>query len=104
MFVILTSKPHQYTTHSNADIELLECWEYRFYGKLQAFFQIGRLLKETRVQVVDADEAATVNVVPSKFLERFDTLEEAHRELQTLCNFGSLDAKLVPVPLATATV
>lgn len=99
MFVILTSKPRQYVTHPNADIEPLEAWEYRFYGELQAQFVVGRLQRETRVRIVEADGSGTVNFVPSKFLERFETLEAAHRELRTLCNFGSLDAKLVPVPV-----
>lgn len=99
MFVILTSKPGQYRTRPNADIELVEAWDYRFYGRLQAQFVIGRLLRETKVQVIEQDASGTVNQVPSKFLERFDTLEQAQRELRQLCNFGSLDAQLVSVPL-----
>lgn len=99
MFVILTSKPGQYITQPSADIELLEAWNYEFYGRLQAQFVLGRLLRETRVQVVEQDASGTVNSVPSKFLERFDTLEQAHQELQHLCSFGSLDAKLVPIAI-----
>lgn len=99
MFVILTSKPGQYDTRPNADIELLEAWDYRFYGRLRARFVIGRLLRETKVQVIEQDSCGTVNRVPSKFLERFDTLEQARRELRQLCNFGSLDAQLVSTPL-----
>ena len=34
MFVILTSKPGQYRTVPSADIELLEAWDYLFYGRL----------------------------------------------------------------------
>ena len=74
MFVILTSKPGQYRTVPSADIELLEAWDYLFYGRLQAQFVIGKLLRETKVQVVEEDASGTVNRVPSKFLERFDTL------------------------------
>lgn len=95
MFVILTSKPGQYSTHANADIEPLEAWDYVFYGRLQAQFVIGRLLRETRVKVVEHDDASIVNWVPSKFLERFDTLQSAHAELAHLSHFGALDAKLV---------
>jgi hypothetical protein len=102
MFVILTSKPGQYRTTPSADIELIEAWDYVFYGRLQAHFVIGKLLRETKVQVVEDDESGTVNWVPSKFLERFDSMAQAHRELQHLCNFGSLDAKLIAVPVATA--
>lgn len=104
MFVILTSKPGQYRTVPSADIELIEAWDYQFYGRLQAQFAIGRLLRETKVQVVEDDESGTVNWVPSKFLERFDSLPQAHRELQHLCNFGSLDAQLIPAPLPKLAV
>lgn len=100
MYVILTSKPGQYTSYSNSDIEILEVWDYLFYGRKQAQFCIGRLLRETRVKVVEADDSAIVNWVPSKFLERFDSLKQAHQELQSLCQFGNLDAKLEAVPLA----
>lgn len=101
MFVILTSKPGQYATHANADIELLQAWDYVFYGRLQAQFVIGRLLRETRVKVVEDGDASIVNWVPSKFLERFDTLDAAHAELAHLCQFGSLDAKLVERALSS---
>ena len=103
MFVILTSKPGQYRTVPSADIELIEAWDYQFYGRLQAQFVIGKLLRETKVQVIEEDASGTVNAVPSKFLERFDTLAQAHAELQHLCNFGSLDAQLISVPLPQAT-
>lgn len=102
MFVILTSKPGQYKTLANADIEPLKAWDYLFYGRLQAHFVLGRLLRDTRVQVVEDDGSDTVNWVPSKFLESFGSLDSAHEELLGLCSFGSLDAKLVAVPLASA--
>ncbi|MET1115021.1 MAG: ferredoxin [Comamonas sp.] len=102
MYVILTSKPGQYITHANADIELLQAWDYVFYGRRKAQFVIGRILRETKVRVADDSGGGQDNWVPSKFLERFDTLEGANAELAHLCNFGSLDAKLVEVAL-TAT-
>ena len=100
MFVILTSKPGQYRTVPSADIELLEAWDYLFYGRLQAQFLIGKLLRETKVQVVEEDASGTVNRVPSKFLERFESLEQARNELQHLCQFGALDATLTAAPLS----
>ena len=48
MFVILTSKPGQYRTVPSADIELLEAWNYQFYGRVLAQFVLGRLLRETK--------------------------------------------------------
>jgi hypothetical protein len=98
MYVILTSKPGIYRTESNDDIRVIETWDYVLEGRLRARFQLGELLRETRVRVVGEDGSSTVNTVPSKFLERFDTLEGGRRELQQLCSFGTLDARLVAVP------
>jgi len=46
---------------------------------------------------VDESGADTVNLVPSKFLPRFDTLEGARAELAQLAKFGSMDIALVKV-------
>ncbi|MCD0503332.1 ferredoxin [Bordetella petrii] len=98
VYVVLTSKPGSYRTEPNADIELVEAWDYLLCGRLRARFHIGRLLRETRVRVVDED--GTVNQVPSKFLERFDTYAQARRELDRLCTFGTLDARLQAAAVA----
>ena len=99
MFVILTSKPGQYRTQANADIALCEAWDYHFCGRLLAHFAVGELLRETKVQVIEEGPGGTTNRVPSKFLERFDSLEQARQELQHLCQFGALDATLTAAPL-----
>ena len=39
--------------------------------------------------------APTINYVPSKFLEQFDTLQGARDELTRLATFGSMDITLV---------
>jgi len=102
MYVVLTSKPGIYRTEPGADIELIAAWDYVLHERVRAHFQLGRLIRETRVRVVDEGDASSVNWVPSKFLERFDTPDDGRRELERLCRFGTLDARLVPVPLAGA--
>lgn len=98
MYIILTSKPGIYRTEPNADIRLVETWDYVLEGCVRARFQLGELLRETRVRVIGEGDAPTVNTVPSKFLERFETLEAGRHELRQLCSFGTLDARLVAVP------
>ena len=99
MYVILTSKPGLYRTEANADIRQVEAWDYVLEGRVRARFVLGELLRETRVQVIGEGESPTVNTVPSKFLERFDTLEAGRHELQQLCSFGNLDSQLIAVPI-----
>lgn len=96
MYVILTSKPGRYRTEASADITVLESWNYSHGGRVRARFDIGRLERETRVRVIDEDGSDTINSVPSKFLERFDSYEAARRELDQLCAHGGSDARLEP--------
>ena len=95
MYVILTSKPGQYTTESGEGLNVVDGYDYLFYGHLRARFEIAQILHDTRVRIVEAEDAGLVNSVPSKFFEKYRDVAAAKRELQSLCNFGDLDAKLV---------
>ena len=77
MYVILTSKPGQFTTEIGADLEPVETFDYIFCGRKRAQFVIARLLRDTKVKIVDASVPPVVNLVPSKFLPGFDTIEKA---------------------------
>ena len=101
MFVILTSKPGQFRTEPVPGVEPRETWEYLFYGRPKAIFVIAELTeaKQTiKVRVIDesgGDESEPlINHVPTKFLERFDTLAAAHEALQKLAHFGSMDLSI----------
>lgn len=96
MYVILTSKPGQFRTEVGADLRPVEAYDYMFYGRLRARFLIAELSGETRVRLIDETEPVTVNHVPSKFLEKFQTVEGARRQLQHLCSFAAMDISLVP--------
>ena len=101
MYVILTSKPGQFRTEAVPGVQPLETWEYLFYGRSKAIFVIAELVetdKTVKVRVidetgegVDTGAAPVVNHVPTKFLERFDTLAAAHDALHKLARFGSMD-------------
>ncbi len=101
MYVILTSKPGQFRTEpmegSLDDIRPLETYDYVFYGRATASFVIAELHQPVKVRVIDESagrEAETINLVPSKFLERFDTLDAARAALQGLAKFGTMDLSL----------
>ncbi len=96
MYVILTSKPGQFRTEIGPLLQPVEAYDYVFYGRVRAHFVIAGLGGPTKVRVVDETEPPSVNLVPSKFLEKFDDVAAARRELQHLCSFGSMDAVLVP--------
>jgi hypothetical protein len=101
MYVILTSKPGQFRTEPGDGLLPVERYDYLFCGRLKARFVIAELPADPsglRVRVVEEGEAAEaplVNRVPVKFLERFDSLARARRELEHLTRLGSLDTALV---------
>lgn len=96
MFAILTSKPGQYHAEAGDGAQGVESYDYLFYGKLKAVFQIIELEHETRVCITEDTPPYIRNSVPTKFLEKFSTLEEARSSLQALVSFGKLDARLRP--------
>lgn len=100
--VILTSKPGQFRTEAGPGLRPVEAYDYVFCGRVRAQFVIAVLEQATRVRVVDETEPVTVNMVPSKFLERFEDLDAARAELRALCSFGSMDTQLQPRALAPA--
>src|SRR4030088_2387131 len=94
MYVILTSKPGQFRTEAVRGLRPLEAYDYLFYGNTKAHFVIAELLEDgTKIRVIE-DDTAIVNDVPSKFLEKFETTEQALRELRHLTTFGHMETKL----------
>lgn len=96
MYVILTSKPGLFHTELGDGLQPVEAYDYIFGETKRAHFVIAALLRDIKVVVVDEAEPPVVNRVPSKFLEKFDSVEGARRELQHLTRFGSVRARLEP--------
>ena len=93
-FVILTSKPGQFRTEIVPGLEAVERYDYAFCGKTRAQFVIARLESPTKVRIVDETPPRVVNLEPTKFLEKFRTVEAARRELEELAR--SDGASLTP--------
>lgn len=100
MYVILTSKPGQFHTQPGPGMAVVRTYDYVFYGQTRATFQIAELQSPSRVAITEAQPPHTVNHVPTKFLEAFDSLDAALVELEHLTRFGSMDAQLVRVTSA----
>ncbi len=59
---------------------------------------IANLLREVKVRVIDEAPPERVNDIPSKFLEKFATIEAARAQLHGLTSFGGMDATLRRLP------
>jgi len=100
MYVILTSKPGQFRTEPVEGIRPVEAYDYLFGETPKARFVIAELERQTKIRVIDEVEPPVLNLVPSKFLPSYGSLEEARKELEHLTAFGSVRAALRPVPVA----
>jgi hypothetical protein len=98
MFVILTSKTGQYRTEIGDGLRACEAYAYLFHGREKAHFVIAELQRDTRVRIVDEAPPAAVNEVPSKFLQKFASVEAARRQLEALVSFGKVRATLARLP------
>ena len=94
MYVILTNKLGFYRTELCDGLEPIEFYDYLFCGRKRAHYVIALLAKPLRVKIVDETGPEIVNFVPSKFLEKFETLGQARAKLQVLASFGSMDIEL----------
>src|SRR5260370_7427065 len=102
MYVILTSKPGQFRTEAARGLRPLEAYDYLFYGQTKAHFVIAELLEDsTKIRVIE-DDTSIVNDVPSKFLEKFETTEQALKELRPLPTFVHMDPNF-PKPALPAS-
>jgi hypothetical protein len=99
VYVILTSKPGQFRTELGDGMRAIESYDYIFCGRKRAHFVIVELSADVKVKIVDEsaprEAAPAVNLVPSKFLPRFDSVEDARHELERLASLGKLDIALV---------
>lgn len=101
-YVILTDKAGQFRTELCAGLAPVESYDYLFYGKPRARFTIAVLQHPVRVALVEEAAPHVRNLVPSKFLPHFTSLQAARDELQQLVSFGRLDARLQRVETAQA--
>lgn len=100
MFVLLTSRPGQFRTEPSDGMTAIEAYDYVFYGKRTARFVIAELTADTKIRVREDAPPGIVNLVSTRFLDKYATLEAARDALRKLASFGTMDITLVPVPVA----
>ena len=93
-YVILTSKDGLFHTEPNPALRPAETWDYLFHGTRRARFVLAELLAETRIRIVDDQVPPNVNLIPSKLLEHFATIDAARRQLEALTLYGTMQTTL----------
>jgi hypothetical protein len=97
MYVVLTNKPGEFRTEITRGLKPVESYDYIFYGRKRASFTIAELDDPIKIRIVEDEAPFSINDVPSKLFEKFDTLDEARAELNTLTHYGTMDIKLKKV-------
>lgn len=97
MYVVLTNKPGEFRTEITRGLKPVESYDYIFYGRKRASFTIAELDDSIKIRIVEDEAPFSINDVPSKLFEKFDTLDEARAELNTLTHYGTMDIKLKKV-------
>lgn len=97
MYVVLTTRPGEFRTEITRGLKPVESYDYIFYGRKRASFTIAELDEAIKIRIVEDDAPFSINDVPSKLFEKFDTLDEARAELNTLTHYGTMDIKLKKV-------
>ena len=94
VYVILTTKPGVFRTEAGDGADILETYDYVFYGRALAVFSIALLRRDIKLVVTEETPPYVVNHVPSKFLEKFASVDAARKELAHLTRFGSMESTL----------
>jgi len=97
MYVILTCKPGQFRTEPGPGLEPVERYDYLSFGHCRAKFVIARLQGQPKVRIIDEAPPAMVNLVPSEFLPKFESVSAARAELQQLADRDGAETRLVRV-------
>lgn len=95
MYVVLTTKPGEYRSEGGEGVEIVASYEYRFYGKTKAIFSIAKVGENARVLIIEEGPNGTTNNITTRQMEKFDSVEAAYDELQSLTRFGTIDAELI---------
>jgi ferredoxin len=102
MYVILTTKPGQFRTEVTEGLTAVEAYDYILFGKHKAQFVIARIEGNPKIRIVEDEPPHVVNMVPSKFLQKYETIGAAHQELLHLAKFSTTDARLEKQVLAAS--
>lgn len=99
-YLILTSRPGVYRTEPGPECQPVAAFDYLWCGRLRARYLIARLDAPARVRVIDEGEPASVNLVPTKFMPAFASVQDAHAELLALARGGGAESRLVATAIA----
>lgn len=104
MYVILTTKPGVFKTELGEGLTAVEAYDYILFGRRKSQFVIAKIEGSPKIRIVEDEPPHVVNLIPSKFLQKYQSVEAAYEELRSLAKFSSEDVRLEKVPASPASV
>lgn len=96
MYALITSKPGEYDAIPDDNVKPVKSFDYFFFNRKRASYLIAEVNSASaRVNIQELDEQGTLNSVPIKFFESFDTVDAAVAELNSLAQAGDTEVSLV---------
>lgn len=101
MYVLLTSKVNEYDAVPDRGMTLIKTFDFYFYDRRTTVFSVARVdAADARVRITEVGEGGSVNSIPVKFFESFDSLEAAEAELGHLTDSPLMRLSLKERPAA----
>lgn len=104
MYVILTTRPGVFKTELGEGLTAVEAYDYILFGRRKSQFVIAKIEGSPKIRIVEDEPPHVVNLIPSKFLQKYQSVEAACAELRSLAKFSSEDVRLEKVASKTASV
>ncbi len=82
-YIVLTNKDTFQTVLENDGLEVVESYQFYFFGKLKSTYTIARVLDDdAKIQLYENYEGKEyINHIRVKFFEVFENIEDAREEL-----------------------
>jgi ferredoxin len=101
MYVILTTKPGVFKTELGEGLTAVDAYDYMLFGRRKSQFVIARIEGSPKIRIVEDEPPHLVNLIPSKFLQKYQSVQAAYEELRSLAKFSSDDdVRLDQVPVS----
>ncbi|VVE37931.1 ferredoxin [Pandoraea horticolens] len=94
MYIVLTSRPGEYRSEPTPGITPVETHDYYYGTRHVAAFVVAKLDAQARVRIVEEVAPQGVNLVPTKFYEKFESVSEAVASLEALVGHEHAQARL----------
>ncbi len=103
-YILMTSKVNEYVAEPEHGVTIVKVFDHYLFDQKRSEFSVGRVeAPDARVRISELGEGGTVNSIPFKFFESFDSVEAAEAELQELMDADPENTRIQPQAALTGS-